>query len=814
MTKRLGIPVFLVAAILASLVYSPNSASATFVSNRIMDDAIFDNVNSMTAGQIDNWLNVNFPNSCISTNHGFTAPNPNGYSPSAGFTYGPPVSAGQVIYNAGQAYGVNPQVLLTTLQKEEGLVKGDGPYGCGPLAISASVGYGCPDSGSSYNYSNLSPALYYSNGIPLTSVSNTCVNTASKAGFSQQLIRAAWLLKFGEQRSEGNTGWAVIKGNWDNSDDPATCYGGPMTQGYRKRCSSDANPVYYDGYTVIDGTSTHMDTGPTAAFYWYTPHFHGNQNFVAIFNQWFGDTILPYAFSAPGSNTIYMYVDGFKVSVPAMGILQDYGVSPQSVQTLPQSTIDSIPSPVLANDGISPSLNYIVKSSSDSDADGGSIYLITVGKKYQFKSMQQFNDFGYSQANIAYLPLSFLISFPGTSQLSNFVSSPYGSVFQVIGGQKKLIFDYSTYTSLNPSDILTPSSYFTVNTVPSGAPLSNREILVKRSNGEDVYLFDNNVYYSISTFDIYTCWGFDSALNTPVYRLPDNSYIPTISSTYPLSCFVRNGNSLSLMSRNQKYNVPATFRLTRAQNDTADVISLSNKITTAPAALKQYIKPAQESGVWFLTGGVKKLVPTFANYGLLGLNSSQFDVVDSSVMSSITANGLKLGSGKAVKTDNSAAVYVISGNSRLLYSTSDDFLAYKNDWNDIETYPASTLDADYPYSGTVVGKYYLDSTSSRTYLVDKYGCYYLDSPTVTSYGSPTTNSYVFPRLDLSQCQNASIYVKQNDQPPVYLISNGQKRVFTTWNAFLNYTNQSSPSPNIITLSQSTLATFPNGQAIN
>jgi hypothetical protein len=61
-----------------------------------------------------------------------------------------------------------------------------------------------------------------------------------------------------------------------------------MTQGTWKRCPSDTSAVYYDGYTTIDGTSTHMDTGATASLYYYTPHFSGNQNFDNIFTAWFG----------------------------------------------------------------------------------------------------------------------------------------------------------------------------------------------------------------------------------------------------------------------------------------------------------------------------------------------------------------------------------------------------------------------------------------------------------------------------------------------------------------------------------------------
>jgi hypothetical protein len=260
----------------------------TFDQSDIIDDSVFNNFNSMSAAQIDAFLN-GFAGSCISANRGFSAPDPTGYSPSAGFSYGGPVSAGHVIYDSAQAYNLNPQVLLATLQKEEGLVQGNGPYGCSSLAISASVGYGCPDSGTLHDYSNLSPALYYTNGTAVTSVSQTCVNSASKAGFSQQIIHAAWLLKFGQQRSRGNLNWAVVKGNWDNSDDPQSCYGGPTMQGTFAVCPS-APATFHDGNYTIDSTSVYMGSGATAALYWYTPHFHGNQIFYNLFTQWFGST--------------------------------------------------------------------------------------------------------------------------------------------------------------------------------------------------------------------------------------------------------------------------------------------------------------------------------------------------------------------------------------------------------------------------------------------------------------------------------------------------------------------------------------------
>lgn len=278
--------------ILAPAIHYPKATAAeTFSNNNIISDSVFNNAGSMTATDIDAFLN-GFPSSCISPNSGFSAIDPTGYNPTSGFLYGGYVSAGKVIYDASQAYGLNPQVLLATLEKEQNLVIGQNNFSgyCNngdQHKYAAAAGYGCPDGGTTYSYTGIS--LYRRNGTVVSSTGTTCVNSSAKAGFSQQVIRAAWLLKFGQQRSLGNVGWAVIRGSWNNLDDLQSCYGGPMTQGTWQRCPSGGS-AYYDGYTIIDGTSVHIESGATAALYWYTPHFSGNQHFFDIFTRWFGST--------------------------------------------------------------------------------------------------------------------------------------------------------------------------------------------------------------------------------------------------------------------------------------------------------------------------------------------------------------------------------------------------------------------------------------------------------------------------------------------------------------------------------------------
>lgn len=272
----------LLALVPGFVIFSGRDAAA-FDKDLLMDDFVFTDSGSMSATQIDVFLNDK--SSCISTNSGFSAIEPTGYNQTDGFQYGGNVSAGTVIARSAQVYGLNPQVLLVTLQKEQSIITSTS---CSTNTISKAMGYGCPDSGGSYDYSGIN--LYTRGGTTFTSVSGICVNSAVKAGFTQQVIRAAWLLKFSQERSLGNVGWAIIQGSWDNSDDLQMCYSGYMTQGTFKRCP-DGPANYYDGWATIDSTATHMDSGATASLYRYTPHFHGNENFVSLFELWFGSTV-------------------------------------------------------------------------------------------------------------------------------------------------------------------------------------------------------------------------------------------------------------------------------------------------------------------------------------------------------------------------------------------------------------------------------------------------------------------------------------------------------------------------------------------
>src|SRR5437868_5433615 len=195
LTKLSLLTFFAAIAVACLSLWHPLHTQAAFVANDVMDDNVFNNTSSMSAVQIDAFLNNNFPSSCISTHNGFTAADPVGYNPTQGFIFSGAVSAGQVIYDAAQAYGLNPQVLTATLEKEENLVTGNS--GCSTWRYASAVGFSCTDSGTNshnYTYTNgtdagtLPTPLYYINGAPQNSVTGSCVSSPLMAGFSEQLI--------------------------------------------------------------------------------------------------------------------------------------------------------------------------------------------------------------------------------------------------------------------------------------------------------------------------------------------------------------------------------------------------------------------------------------------------------------------------------------------------------------------------------------------------------------------------------------------------------------------------------------------------
>lgn len=176
------------------------------------------------------------------------------------------VPAAHIIYYVGRIYGINPQVILATLQKEQSLITSSNPTS---WQINNAMGYNCPTSGS-----------------------------CSSPGFFVQLDHGTWVLRYHYERARGNMDWWRPSTTW-------TC--GSAKSYYKPNLYPGTSTRFYDGNGVH--YRTHKIANPaTSALYCYTPHaynnpdglyglpkygtkgqyYTGSYNFTIWFQRWFG----------------------------------------------------------------------------------------------------------------------------------------------------------------------------------------------------------------------------------------------------------------------------------------------------------------------------------------------------------------------------------------------------------------------------------------------------------------------------------------------------------------------------------------------
>lgn len=763
----------------ALLVFQGTAHAASFNPNDIIDNAVFDNVGSMNAPQIDTFLNQ-FPSSCISSNNGFQAPDPSGYNPTNGFLYGSNVSAGQVIYDSAQAYGINPQVLLTTLEKEQNLVTGNA--GCSTLRYAAAAGYGCPDGGTTYNYSGVN--LYSIHGTTITSVSGTCVDTALKVGFSQQVVRAAWLLKFGEQRSQGNINWAIVKGNWDNSDDPQSCYAGPVTQGERQVCPS--GPIsYYDGYITIDSTSVHVDTGATAALYWYTPHFSGNQNFDTIFTGWFGSPFVSYTLvQASGNAAIYLW-DGPTETIyliPSPAYLQALGLSTHSVDIVDPSTLQ-----YLTDGG---TLTTLVRQGD------GTIYLVESGRRYAVAGSSTCTTWGLScfdGSKVHTLSDTFLNSLINAGALPA-LQENNSTVYLMQNGQKSPVLNPKELTNLGYgwADVAHMSD---INSVQALGPLLvPNGTAVKYRSSDTIYLYDNNAYHAISDFNLLISWGLISTL---VSSPPPSSYDtaqPAIDNLSLNSIYASDGTHTYFIDRGTKKDVTNDTTNWPVTNVVAFPTTALANLPAAPSS--DVVRDVSSGGIFTMESGKKRWIPTADDFFALNYKASQIVDISDYAASQIPTGSIKLAEGTLFRINSSAAIYILNNSQSVVIPNPSYFGYYNFNANKINDFDSSVLTA-YPLAATAL-TVIVQNQSGQFFVAANRQLYGLPVSAISSWGVSTNGSTILSQQVFANIPSESTISSFARTPDgtIYFGSGGAAHKIGSYQTFLNLGGSTTNTTNV------------------
>lgn len=257
-------------ALLSLLLLPSQKANAAYDGAYLISDTVFLHSRSMTRDDVQNFLSSkgsgiagrSFYLNCYGANskerQWYTA---------VGAPCDQTVPASHIIYYAAQIYGVNPRVVLATLQKEQSLITSPNPT---DRQIAQAMGYACPTTGS-------------------------CSDTSN---FFYQIDSGVWVLRYHYERANGNNTWWNTSTSW-------VC--GTEKEFYKPNLYPRQDVRFYDESGVHYRTH-YIVNAATSSLYCYTPHaynnpqglydrppfgttgqyYSGSYNFVYWFERWFG----------------------------------------------------------------------------------------------------------------------------------------------------------------------------------------------------------------------------------------------------------------------------------------------------------------------------------------------------------------------------------------------------------------------------------------------------------------------------------------------------------------------------------------------
>lgn len=418
--------------------------------NNIVSDQEFANYNTMDVEDIQNFLESH--NSYLA-NYTYMGDNP---SPSQLLIdpekkYFKTRTAAEIIYNAAQESKVNPQFLLTMMEKEMSLITDDEIV---ENQLKYAMGYDCPDSGG-------------------------CGFKTS--GFGKQVRAAAQQFRWFVDN--------IHQYNW-RPGQPA--------------CAGDPNPFLP---CTSRGTVVTPANAITAAMYLYTPHVHGNSLFARLWEQFgFAGTVV--VDNPPVITIGGFFPDGSLVKAKdgedgTVYLIQGNSKRPFSSMNALVSRYDPakvllVESADLENYDLGLSIDYA--NYSVLEAPNGDRYLIDGLTKRFINSEETFRKLGFNPAEVESVELDDLSHYVTGEEL-NANYSPFaeiwqdmdnGSLYLVKDGHKSRIIDSFILDVDYPDASIKEVTSKTLEALDSYPPLKLSDgTLIKKDLDARVYVISD-----------------------------------------------------------------------------------------------------------------------------------------------------------------------------------------------------------------------------------------------------------------------------------------------------------------------------------
>jgi len=830
--------IFFIAAIVLLIglnsAYIPKSnalSPSQFNPGNIIDTSIFTNENSMSVTDIANFLNAKVgtcdtngtqpsthydsatgtyythaqwgalngdpaPFTCINEYVENTSTLQNNYSnPAASVSGG--ISAAQIIYDAAQAYDINPQVILTTLQKEQGLVTDNWPW---YNEYQYAMGYSCPDS-------------------------SGCSSTY--ADFYKQVDGAAWQFR---QYLNNPSHYNYTVGN---------------------------NYILYNPNTSCGGSVVDIQNQATAALYIYTPYqpnaaaltsltgtgdscsAYGNRNFWYYFNTWFGESnvdVYPWSIEEAigGDGRYWLVVGNTKRWIPNGTILDDWNLQSYPIQQVAESEIDEIPTlPNLGNLGVT---------------DTGQYVFVDNGQRYALNGSATIADWGYANSLNTAAPLYSVLStmpYEDTGIANQFVVTPDGSTtYLMAGGTLYPIasgslaqWSIGTATTLTTDDIALLPQGSTINTQLSFGGNnfiadSGRLLVLNSTTQEDYGSTVASGFVSVDSsvggmFPLYPVSPLVEASGTNSYYMLLNGKQYYVLNSQIMSDWGMNGSLLQMISPSLLSQFPSGGLLTNIVQSTTDssyylLDGTSHKIATSLVGDYTTGDPTMQlpTSAITITPGADLDSPIFQINGTpniyTAMNGQFYYILNNSILDGLgypAVYGLAHLNGElsyAVSFGGSAQQFMTNGGATYYMQGGTAYpiaAQYVNEWLGSQTalaYPGTDFAQRFTISSTTLTDL-VTNGSGTTWLIDNGSAINLGAY-ATDYTFATPKA-VTP-FDIPNNSSVSYLARSSTTPSdtrIWLINNGTKQWIENSTEFNAY---NSPNIAVTGLSDTTLSAIP------
>lgn len=736
--------VFLISTFLLVLIIPAGSSEALsgsqFNPGRIIDDAVFYNKNTMSAAQIQTFLNSKAPD-CSSNCLKDYRQNTKSIAPESGLCGGYAgknnETAAQIIYKVAQSCGVNPQVIIVMLQKEQGLVTSTRPSS---TAYEKAMGAFCPD---------------------------TAPCDPQYKGFFYQVY-------YGTHR------FKVYRAN-------------PNSFNYR---AGRNNFILYNPDTSCGGSNVYIQNQATAGLYIYTPYqpnpatlavglgveapcgAYGNKNFWWLFNNWFGPTTGSPFLRASGDSTVYILgANNNYYRVPDRKTLEIYGYN----RTI--HSVEVVSTAYFLGKHFSGDLPVVARF------QGDEVYLINDGKAHHFTSRDLLRAYGYDIGQEALLSANIQEYFQLSDNMQSVARNADGpEVWLIEGGRKRHIINQEAYHSGSPTYASRPHVTLgsrVASQITNGPPLLTKNKVLKRSDRNTFTFWDGSKIQDISP-------RFVSELKLSIDYSTRASMIDQLPSrgTTADKLISNSGNNYIVDSR-RKLLVDGNT-LEHLNIETTSFVPISDELTSrvpTTTKLNRAIRINGGDAVYLIEDGQRHHANDPQALAQKGFSTSMATNVNGSTANLFSDSGRKvLARGTLFRLGQNDKVRIVNSDSSSLHIPSRELMdEYGFSFSKVKSFSSRHV-MSYRESGKL--DFYAKDSSNNIWLIQNKSSKHPVSATMQTSTYFKINPATVPRLDDSTIgryvtkQNVTHLLRARGHDKVYRIEDGKKRWITSRSALI------------------------------